>query len=74
MDWLKSIGAAVAWLAPSRPMTHALVFGAIGAVLNIVGAIVEWKAGAHWYPFTLAAISLPCAWLGAALVGRRPYS
>ncbi|HEX4303285.1 MAG TPA: hypothetical protein VHZ78_10860 [Rhizomicrobium sp.] len=65
--WAILASFVTAWLAPSAPMTHALVFGAIGVVLNIVGAIVMWQAGAHWYPVTLAAISLPCAWIGGRL-------
>ena len=72
--WAILASALVARLAPSRAMTHALIFGAIGVALNILGAIVEWSAGAHWYPFTLAATALPCAWIGAKLVGRRAYT
>ncbi len=65
--WAVVASFVTAWLAPSAPMTHALVFGAIGVVLNIVGGIVMWSAGAHWYPVALAAISLPCAWIGGRL-------
>jgi hypothetical protein len=58
-------------LAPTRPMRHALVLGAIGLVLSIAGAIAMWDAGPAWYPLGLAASALPCAWLGARLHTRR---
>lgn len=62
------IGAALAArLAPSRPMTHALVLGAIGTVLCIIGAIAMWDLGPAWYSLGLAASALPTAWLGAKL-------
>ena len=53
-------------LAPDRPMRHALVLGAIGLVLSIVGAVALWDAGPAWYPIALAASALPCAWLAPA--------
>jgi hypothetical protein len=58
-------------LAPHRPMWHALVLGSIGLVLSIVGAIVMWDAGPAWYPLSLAASALPCAWLGGRIHRRR---
>src|SRR6266536_3349905 len=30
-------------LAPSRPMTHAIVLGVLGLVANIVGTVVTWN-------------------------------
>jgi len=58
-------------LAPARPMLHALVGGAIGFVLSIVGAIATWNLGPefgpHWYPISLVVTALPCAWLGGWL-------
>jgi hypothetical protein len=58
-------------LAPRRPMRHAMVLGSIGFVLSIAGALAMWDAGPAWYPISLAASALPCAWLGARLHGRR---
>jgi hypothetical protein len=58
-------------LAPARPMGHALVLGSIGLVLSIAGAAAMWDAGPAWYPLSLAASALPCAWLGARLQRRR---
>lgn len=59
-------------LAPYRPMAHALILGAVGFVLNILGLIVMWRLGAHWYPVTLTILALPCAWLGGVLARRSP--
>ena len=69
--WAVVASWVTARLAPRAPMGHALALGAIGVVLNIAGAIAMWSAGAHWYPFALAAVSLPCAWAGAMLAGGR---
>jgi hypothetical protein len=59
----------VARLAPNRPMGHALVGGAIGLVLSIVGAVTTWNSGLgpHWYPVALIVIAMPTAWLGGKL-------
>ncbi len=56
-------------LAPSAPMRHALVLGAIGVVLSIVGVIANIVAdlGPNWYPIALVIVALPCAWVGGAL-------
>jgi hypothetical protein len=56
----------IARLAPDRPMLHALVGGAIGLVLCIVGAVTTWNTdlGPHWYSVLLAVTALPCAWIG----------
>ena len=54
-------------LAPYRPMLHALVGGAIGLALSIVGAVVTWnkpELGPHWYPLALAVLAMPQSWLG----------
>jgi hypothetical protein len=58
-------------LAPSRPMTHALVLGVVGLALSIVGAMVTWNKGPafgpHWYPVALVALAMPQAWAGGRL-------
>ena len=55
-------------LAPNRPMLHALVLGALGLVVCIVGAVVTWNKGPafgpHWYPVTLTVLAMPQCWLG----------
>ena len=59
----------VARLAPNHPMRHALVLGVIGLILTITGAIVtaNMNLGPAWYAWTLAALTLPSAWLGGRL-------
>jgi hypothetical protein len=84
IHWLIAVGYRFAigifgcWLAarlaPSRPMVHALALGAIGLALAIAGAAIMWNrgenAGPHWYAVTVAAIALPCAWIGGKLHSR----
>ena len=60
-------------LAPDRPMQHALVLGVVGLAVSIVGAVVTWNRGPafgpKWYPLTLIALAMPCAWAGGRLRG-----
>lgn len=59
----------IAWLAPYRPMAHALIAGALGTVASLAGAIGTWNMGLgpRWYPLVLVVIALPTAWIGARL-------
>jgi hypothetical protein len=67
------IGIAGAWLtsrlAPARAMTHALILGAVGTVLGLVGVIATWNLGLgpHWYPIALAVLAVPQSWAGGKL-------
>ena len=58
-------------LAPHRPMLHAMVLGALGFAVSILGAVVTWNKGPafgpHWYPVALVVLALPTAWLGGKL-------
>jgi hypothetical protein len=58
-------------LAPHRPMLHAIVLGALGFAVSILGAVVTWNKGPafgpHWYPVALIVLALPTAWLGGKL-------
>jgi hypothetical protein len=58
-------------LAPSRPMFHALLLGAIGFAMSVLGAVVTWNIepslGPHWYPIALVVLAMPQAWIGGAL-------
>jgi hypothetical protein len=60
-----------AWLAPDRPMMHALVLGALGMIAGIAGAVATWNKmpamGPKWYPIALIVLAVPPAWLGAKL-------
>lgn len=62
-------------LAPGRPMQHALSLGVIGVLLSSLGALATIGAGPEfgpiWYPLSLVAIALPCAWLGGRLAEPR---
>lgn len=60
--------------APDTPVRHALVLGAIGFALSVVGAIATFgkeEFGPSWYPIALAVVTLPAAWAGGALAARR---
>jgi peptidoglycan/LPS O-acetylase OafA/YrhL len=59
----------VAWLAPDRPMQHALISGVVGVVACTVGAVTTWDRGlgSHWYPLALIALAIPCACAGGRL-------
>jgi hypothetical protein len=70
------VGAYVtAWLAPSRPMLHAIILGILGELASIAGLVMTWnetaKYGPHWYPIALVILALPPALLGAWLYERR---
>ncbi len=58
-------------LAPNRPMGHALLLGALGLFVNVVGTAWTWNKGPafapHWYPLVLILLALPTAWLGGKL-------
>jgi hypothetical protein len=73
------LGAYVtAWLAPSRPMLHAILLGTLGLLASLAGVIATWnnvaEYGPHWYPIALVVLALPPAWLGAWLYERRARS
>lgn len=67
-------------LAPNRSMMHALILGAIGLAVSIVGLVVTWNRvaefGPHWYPLALVVLAMPQSWLGGKLrvmqLGTRP--
>ena len=63
-------GWLTARCAPSAPVRHAVILGVIGLLANIAGGIMMWKLGAHWYPFVLAALAVPCCWLGGVIARR----
>lgn len=59
----------IARLAPYRPMLHAMIGGTLGLAVSIAGAVATWNRdiGPHWYPVAVAAIALPCAWVGGKI-------
>ncbi len=56
-------------MAPRNPMRHALTVGALGTIVSIIGALAtaNMNLGPAWYAWTLAALSLPSAWVGGKL-------
>ncbi|MDB5710266.1 MAG: hypothetical protein JWL96_2336 [Sphingomonas bacterium] len=64
-------GYVTARLAPGQPMTHAVILGAIGTLLGVLGIFAMWSFGNHWYPIALAVLAIPQSWAGARLAGAR---
>lgn len=58
-------------LAPSAPMMHCMIIGVLGTLLSIAATVSMPEAGPMWYGLSVAAISIPCAWLGAKLFMNR---
>ena len=56
-----------AYLAPGKPMRHAMILGFIGLAITIAGSIAMWDKPPHWYPIALILLTLPCALLGGKL-------
>ena len=72
-------GYLAARLAPNRPMAHALMLGAVGLVLSIVGVAANWNKGPEygprWFSLALIATALPCAWIGGVIgLGARAHA
>jgi hypothetical protein len=71
-------GYIAAWLAPYRPVKHALILGSIGFVLATAGAAATWNKGPEfgprWYPLAIMGNAVPCAWAGGKLFARRAGS
>lgn len=64
-------GYVAAALAPAKPMHHAIILACLGTVLGILGAIVMWDHGPHWYPVALIILGWPAAWFGGWLRAKR---
>jgi hypothetical protein len=54
-------------LAPSRPMTHALVLGTLGFLASLGGAFSMATLAPSWYAWGIVVLALPAAWLGGKL-------
>jgi peptidoglycan/LPS O-acetylase OafA/YrhL len=68
-------GYIAAWLAPDRPVKHALALGILGVVMATLGVVGTWNKGPEfgpkWYPLVLVVIAIPCALLGGKLRERQ---
>jgi hypothetical protein len=60
-----------AWMAPQRPMLHAMILGSLGLLASVAGVVATWdkgpEYGPHWYPISLVVLALPQSWLGAKI-------
>lgn len=54
-------------LAPRRPMTHALLLGALGLVFTAVGSSVSWDTAPAWYHVLSLMLVMFWAWLGGRM-------
>ena len=65
----------IAYLAPYKPIAHAMIGGGLGFVVSVVGAVATWNSPiaihSHWYAVALAVLALPQAWLGGWLRSRQ---
>lgn len=64
-----------AYLAPYRPVAHAMIGGAFGFLASLAGAVATWNGGPayepHWYPVALVFLALPQAWVGGWMRARQ---
>ena len=56
-----------AFLAPDRPMRHALILGALGLVFNLAMAVPTWELRPPWAILLNLALVMPYAWIGGRL-------
>jgi hypothetical protein len=58
-----------AFLAPRRPLKHAIVLGIIGLIGASAAAVVviPMELSPDWYPIALAVLALPSAWIGGKI-------
>jgi hypothetical protein len=66
-------GYVAAWLAPNRPLRHAVILGSIGTLVALVGAMATWNMnlGPHWYALAIAVAALPAAAFGGMVRERQ---
>jgi hypothetical protein len=52
-------------------MLHAMIGGAIGLVVGLIGAVAMWNrpesVGVRWYPIAVALLGPPTAWVGGMI-------
>lgn len=54
-------------LAPSHPMRHALILGALGLVSSLIMVNRAWAMAPAWYNILNLILVMPWAWLGGRL-------
>src|SRR5688572_8281144 len=62
-------GFIIAKLAPNKIMLHAMILGIIGTIITVIAASSPSFAekAPLWFGYTLAAITIPCLWLGVKI-------
>jgi len=62
-------GFIVAKLALNKPLLHAIILGIIVTLITVMAASSPSFAekAPLWFGFTLAAITIPCLWLGVRI-------
>lgn len=62
-------GFIVARFAPNKPMLHAIILGVIGVAITLwaVNSPDFAQKSKIWFGYTLAAITIPCLWLGVKI-------
>ncbi|MBS0631779.1 MAG: hypothetical protein JSS11_07680 [Verrucomicrobia bacterium] len=65
-------GWLTARLAPGKPVMHAVILGAVAAVLVLPGVFTTWNSdyAPRWYLLSLAVLAIPECWLGGTLFVR----
>jgi hypothetical protein len=56
-----------AFLAPDRPMRHALVLGVLGLAFNLAMAPATWDLRPSWSIVLNLVLVMPYAWIGGRL-------
>ncbi|MBS0320093.1 MAG: hypothetical protein JSR18_06095, partial [Proteobacteria bacterium] len=59
-----------AWLAPRRPMMHAVILGVVALLLALAESTVFWNVLPAWSHVLAILLVLPSAWLGGLLHAR----
>lgn len=54
-------------LAPSHPMRHALILGALGLIFTLAATAKMWNMAPAWYNILNLLLVMPYAWLGGRL-------
>ena len=64
-------GYVTAWLAPRNPIRHAVIMGAIQALLTF-GVMFDMRDSLPWWGWAISiASTIPTTWLGAKLTVAR---
>lgn len=60
-----------AFLAPNRPMRHALILGVLGLAFNVMNTVLTWGQAPTWAVALNLLLVMPYAWIGGRLRERQ---